>query len=419
MATGRVIVIGAGPAGLLAAGEAAVSGADVLLLEKMRTPARKLGITGKGRCNITNDTPLADFITHFGRDGRFLRQAFSRYFTQELLDFLQSIGIDTVTERGNRVFAVRNRALDVVEALVTWTRSTGVTLRTNSEVTGLWIENGRLAGVKFAGSAKIERAEAVVIATGGVSYPKTGSTGDGYRFAAAVGHTVTPIRPALVPLETAGPTAADLMGLSLRNVSVSLWVNGKKQRSEFGEMLFAHFGLTGPVILSLSVAVVDALRENASVMISIDLKPALDDRKLDARLQRDLAEQGKKKVPALLKGLLPRKLIPVCIDLLGFSTEKTCCQITGAERKKLRLWLKDFRFTITGHRPLAEAIVTAGGVDTKEVNPRTMESKIESGLYFAGEMLDLNADTGGYNLQAAFSTGWLAGHSCASRITGS
>lgn len=416
MAKARVIVVGAGAAGLLAAGEAAAAGARVLLLEKMGTPGRKLAITGKGRCNITNDAPLADFISHFGRDGRFLRQAFSRYFTNDLLTFLDSIGIGTVTERGGRVFPVSNRALDVVEALVEWTRAAGVELMAGTQVAELIIRENRIAGVKPGGPRQMIEADAVIIATGGASYPKTGSTGDGYQLAESVGHQVTPIRPALIPLETAGPTAAALMGLSLRNVEVTVWADDKKQTSAFGEMLFAHFGLTGPVILTLSSLVVDLLREKRDVTLAIDLKPALDEQKLDARLQRDLSEQGKRQLTGLLKGLLPRSLIPVALEQNGLDPDKPCSQITGIERKKLRLWLKDFRFTITGHRPLSEAIITAGGVNLKEIDPRTMASKRLSGLYFAGEVLDLAADTGGYNLQAAFSTGWLAGRSAAREV---
>jgi predicted Rossmann fold flavoprotein len=416
MAGKKVIVVGAGPAGLLAAGEAAAAGAQVLLLEKMGSPGRKLAITGKGRCNITNDTPLADFITHFGRDGRFLRQAFSRYFTEDLIEFLRSLGIETVTQRGNRVFPASNRALDVVEALTAWVRTVGVEILPGTQVARLEVAEGRISGVKPGGPRQPLPADAVVIATGGASYPKTGSTGDGYDLACDAGHKITPIRPALVPLETAGKTAAALMGLSLRNANVSVWADGKKQSAMFGEMLFAHFGLTGPVILSLSSLVVDLLRDKRQVVVSIDLKPALDEQKLDARLQRDMDSLGKSPVSALVKGLLPRTLIPVCLDQTGLDSAKSCSQVSGKERRKLGAWLKDFRFTVTGHRPLSEAIITAGGVHLKEINPRTMESKKLPGLYFAGEVLDLAADTGGYNLQAAFSTGWLAGRSAAQPV---
>jgi predicted Rossmann fold flavoprotein len=420
----QVIVIGAGPAGLMAAGQAAAQGASVLLLEKMDRPARKLRITGKGRCNLTNVAPVSDFVAHFGPNGRFLRQAFARFFTPDLLAFLEELGVPTVTERGGRVFPASEEAQDVVDALVRWVRAQGVTLRTRSPVARLLVESGRVVGVQVSrnqvssrkpgfSAEQVYRADAVIVATGGASYPATGSTGDGYRLAESVGHTVVPIRPALVPLETVGDVAPRLQGLSLRNVAVRVWVDGEKHAEMFGEMLFTHFGLSGPIVLSLSRQVVDALRLGQRVTLSIDLKPALDERKLDARLLRDLDAHGKRQFRTLLKRLLPSKLIPVCLDLTGISPYKVAHQITAEERQRLRTWLKDFRLEVTGHRPFAEAIITAGGVDTREIDPRTMASRQVAGLYFAGEVLDVDADTGGYNLQAAFSTGWLAGRSAA------
>jgi len=407
----RVIVVGGGAAGLMAAGQAAGLGAETLLQEDASRPARKLRITGKGRCNLTNVTPVSEFITHFGPNGRFLRQALARFSTSELGAFFGELGVRTVTERGGRVFPASGQAQDVVDAMVGWIRKRGVTVQTRSPVERLLVEDGRVVGVLAAG--RVYRADATIIATGGASYPATGSTGDGYRLAASVGHTIVPIRPALVPLETAGNIAPRLQGLSLRHVTVRVWVNGKKRAEQFGEMLFTHFGLSGPIILSLSRQVVDALRLGQSVTISIDLKPALDERKLDARLLRDLDGHGKQRFRTLLKELLPRKLIPVCIDATSISPDKAGHQITAQERKRLRTWLKDFRLEVTGHRPFAEAIITAGGVDTREVNPRTMASRLVEGLYFAGEVLDVDADTGGYNLQAAFSTGWVAGRAAA------
>jgi len=423
----QVIVIGGGPAGLMAAGQAAASGAETLLLEKMSHPGRKLLITGKGRCNLTNVAPLEEFIEHFSPDGRFLRSAFTRFFTDELIEFLEKLGVETVLERGERIYPVSNDAQDVVDALTYWLHKNGASIHTHAKVERLLVENERVMGVQVAnppGSvqepkakgqpASIEyRAKSVIIATGGASYPGTGSTGDGYRLAEGVGHTIIPIRPALVPLETSGKIAPRLQGLSLRNVNARLMVDGKKQAEAFGELLFTHFGLSGPIILSLSRKVVDALRAKHEVVISIDLKPALDDAKLDARLMRDYDKHGKRQYRTLLQELLPRKLIPVCIDLTGIPADKRAHQITSDERKRLRTWLKDFRFEITGHRSFAQAIVTAGGISTREVNPRSMASLIIDGLYFAGEVLDLDADTGGYNLQAAFSTGWLAGLSAA------
>jgi predicted Rossmann fold flavoprotein len=413
MAGRRVIVVGGGAAGLMAAGQAAELGAETLLLEKMKRPGRKLRITGKGRCNLTNLTPLPEFIAHFGPNGRFLRQAFSRFFTSELVAFLEGLGIQTVTERGGRVFPCSNQAQDVVDRLVQWVGERGVTVRTESPVERLLVEDGRAVGVKLAQPGLLYHADAIILATGGASYPGTGSTGDGYGLAAALGHTIVPIRPALVPLETAGDVAPRLQGLSLRNVSVRVWADGKKQAEAFGEMLFTHFGLSGPIILSLSRQVVDALRQGQKVTLAIDLKPALNDRKLDARLLRDLDEHGKRQFQTLLKELLPRKLIPVCIELTGIPADRVGHQITAEERRRLRTWLKDFRLEVIGHRPFTEAIITAGGVDTREVDARTMASRLVAGLYFAGEVLDLDADTGGYNLQAAFSTGWVAGRSAA------
>lgn len=435
MSKHQVIVIGGGPAGLMAAGQAAASGAETLLLEKMSHPGRKLLITGKGRCNLSNVAPLEEFIEHFSPDGRFLRSAFTRFFTDELIEFFDKLGVETVLERGERIYPVSNDAQDVVDALTYWVQKNGASMRTHTKVERLLVEHDRVVGVRVANPpashyrsdkshgaksktqpASIDyRSKSVIIATGGASYPGTGSTGDGYRLAGDVGHTIVPIRPALVPLETSGEIALRLQGLSLRNVNARLIVEESKQAEAFGEMLFTHFGLSGPIILSLSRKVVDALRENHEVVLSIDLKPGLDDAKLDARLMRDFDTHGKRQYRTLLQELLPRKLIPVCIDLTGIPPDKRAHQITSDERKRLRTWLKDFRFQISGHRSFAQAIVTAGGVSTREVNPRSMASLIIDGLYFAGEVLDLDADTGGYNLQAAFSTGWLAGHSAANR----
>ncbi|MFH0811458.1 MAG: NAD(P)/FAD-dependent oxidoreductase [Pseudomonadota bacterium] len=427
MSIRQVIVVGGGAAGLVAAGQAAARGTKTLLLEKMDRPGRKLRITGKGRCNLTNIAPVSEFITHFEPHGRFLRQAFSQFFTSELVAFFEKLGVLTVVDRGGRVFPASDQALEVVDALVRWIGEKGVTLRTRSPVERLLVKEGKVTGVQVSGSAMPEKkasvrrsfpgqmyqADAVIVTTGGASYPATGSTGDGYRMAKSVGHAIVPIRPALVPLETAGDFASRLQGLSLRNVAVSVWVSEKKRAEAFGEMLFTHFGLSGPVILSLSRQVVDALRPGGKVTISIDLKPALNESTLDARLLRDIAAHGKQQFYTLLKGLLPRKLIPVCVDGTGIPADKTGNQITAQEREQLRIWLKDFRLEVTGYRPFTEAIITAGGVDTKEVDPRTMASRKVKGLYFAGEVLDVDADTGGYNLQAAFSTGWVAGESAA------
>jgi predicted Rossmann fold flavoprotein len=425
MASRRIIVVGGGAAGLMAAGQAAQLGADTLLLEKMNRPARKLRITGKGRCNLTNVAPVSAFITHFGPNGRFLRQAFQQFFASDLIAFFEGLQVYTVTERGGRVFPASGQAQEVVDALIRWAGEQGVTLQIRSPVDRLIVEGKRVVGVhvsrdrvskKKRGLSSPEQdhyADAVIVAAGGASYPGTGSTGDGYRLARSVGHAIVPIRPALVPLETGGDIAPSLQGLSLRNVTVRVWIDGKRQAEMFGEMIFTHFGVSGPIILSLSKQIVDALRQGQQATLSIDLKPALDEHTLDARLLRDLEAHGKRQFRTLLKGLLPSKLVPVCADLTAISPHKVGHQITAQERRRLRTWLKDFRLEVTGYRPFEEAIITAGGVDTREVDPRTMASRLVEGLYFAGEVLDVDADTGGYNLQAAFSTGWLAGRSAA------
>ncbi|MCP4567227.1 MAG: NAD(P)/FAD-dependent oxidoreductase [FCB group bacterium] len=411
MGGGKTIVIGGGAAGLMAAGQAAETGGKVVLLEKKAQPGRKLRITGKGRCNLTNIAPLDDFLTHFGKNGKFLRQAFSRFFSEDLAVFLGGIGVDVQSERGGRVFPADEDAGQVVEALTRWVRDCGVNIKINSAVDRLIVEDGRVTGVAVSGWDYPARA--VIIATGGASYPATGSTGDGYRLAQEVGHKIVPIRPALVPLTTSGNTARRLQGLSLRNVTSRLLIDDKAKSRLMGEMLFTHYGLSGPIILTQSGMAVDALERKQAVTVSIDLKPALDEKKLDARLLRDFSEHGKKKYSSILKGLLPRKLISVCADLTGINPETPGHQITSGERRRLRLWLKDFRFEIVGHRSFSEAIITAGGVELKEIDPRRMASRKIHGLYFAGEVLNLNGDTGGYNLQAAFSTGWLAGRSAA------
>jgi predicted Rossmann fold flavoprotein len=417
----QVIVVGAGAAGLMAAGQAAELGAETLLVEKMERPGRKLRITGKGRCNLTNVVELEEFIERFGANGVFLRQAFHQFFTPDLLAFFEELGVQTVTERGGRVFPASEHAQDVVDALVHWVRKQGVTLQTRSPVERLIVEGDRVAGVEVARNpVSLEkpgfyRGDAVIVATGGASYPATGSTGDGYRLAESVGHTIVPIRPALVPLETAGNAAQRLQDLSLRNAAVRLRIDGQQKADAFGEMLFTHFGVSGPMILYLSKLAVDALRAGQKVELSIDLKPALDKKTLDARLLRDIDAQGKKHFQNLLKALLPSKLIPVCVDLTGIPAHRPAHQITAEERTRLRKWLKDFRLEVTGHRPFEEAIVTAGGVALDEIDPRTMESRLVKGLYFAGEVLDIDANTGGFNLQAAFSTGWVVGRAAAQR----
>jgi hypothetical protein len=409
-----VIVVGAGPAGLLAAGRAAELGAKVLVLEKMYAPGRKLLITGKGRCNITNSAPVSEFITHVFPDGRFLRGAFSNYFSEDIIELLQKYGVESTLERGGRYFPASNKSLDILNALLAWINEMGIEIKCNQRVEKLLVENGEITGVKANGENFT--AQRVILATGGKSYPGTGSTGDGYELARQVGHTIEKPIPALVPLETKGSIAQNLQGLNLKNVKAIIWIDGKKAGEDFGEMIFTHFGLSGPIILTLSRIAVAALQNNKKVEITIDLKPALDEQKLDARLIRDLNEQGKKQIGNIFREWLPASMIPVFIEKLQINPEKECHQVTGNERKQIRNLMKNLRFEVSHNRSFKEAIITAGGIVTSEISPKTMESKLVKGLYFAGEVIDLDAETGGYNLQIAYSTGWLAGNSSGKTI---
>lgn len=413
-----VIVVGAGAAGLLAAGRAAHLGARVLLLEKMRTAGRKLLITGKGRCNITNDAPKSVFYKNIFPNGRFLQNAFDAFFSNDILEILHQNGVQTTTERGNRIFPVSNNASDVLGALMRWMGKKNIEVQYNARVSDLLIKNQVVTGIKgeINGQIREIQSQAVIICTGGKSYPATGSTGDGYRLAQKAGHSISEIRPALVPLVTRGNIAEKLQGLGLKNINAIVWENGRKKAEEFGELMFAHYGLSGPVILTLSRDVTEALSQNKQVSIGIDLKPALDEKKLDARLLRDLDAHGKKLAENIFRLWLPAKLIPVFLDLLKIDGNKQCNQLSSDERRRIRLLMKDFRFEIAGHPGFKEAIITAGGVRTSEINPKTMESKLAQNLYFAGEVIDLDGTTGGYNLQIAFSTGWLAAESCFKKI---
>ena len=406
-----VIVIGAGAAGIIAAGRAAQRGARVLLLEKMRQPGRKLLITGKGRCNITHDAPLSEYWKNIFPNGRFLKHAFHAFFKDDILQILHDRGVETTTERGSRVFPVSNDAKEVLDALLDWMGTKNIERVLNARVSELIIDGEQVKGVRaMTDQGKKEfYAQSVIIATGGKSYPATGSTGDGYELAKQAGHTITQPQPALVPLVTMEDYASKLQGLGLKNINAVVWVNGKKSREEFGELMFAHYGLTGPVILTLSRHVVEEIFAGKKVEISIDLKPALDEKKLDARLLRDLDAHGKKQVENIFKLWLPSSLIPVFLEILQLDGKKLCNQMGGKERKKILLLMKDFRFTITGHPGFKEAIITAGGVPTNEIQSKTMESKLVKNLFFAGEVIDLDANTGGFNLQIAWSTGWLAG----------
>jgi predicted Rossmann fold flavoprotein len=406
-----VLVIGAGPAGLLAAGKAAGSGAKVLIIERMRQPGRKLLITGKGRCNITNMAPIAEFITKVHPNGKFLKSAFSQFFSGDIISLLNDNGLETVTERGERVFPVTNKSVDVLNALLHWLNKNRVELRYDCRVSELLITGGQVTGIVAEEAGRIMQipAGAVIVCTGGKSYPATGSSGDGYKLAQSAGHHIESLHQALVPLETEGSVAAKLQGLSLKNVKAVLWVNGKKHADDFGEMLFTHFGLSGPIILTLSRIAVNAMHAGHPVEISIDLNPALDEQKLDNRLIRDLNENGKKQLENAFKLWLPSAMIPVFFEILGLDPKKECHQVSSKERRKIGLLMKEMRFKISGCRSFKEAVITAGGVRTAEVDSKTMESRLVKNLFFAGEVLDLDADTGGFNLQIAWSTGYVAG----------
>ncbi|MGM0504285.1 MAG: NAD(P)/FAD-dependent oxidoreductase [Bacteroidota bacterium] len=407
-----IIVIGAGPAGLVAAGRAAEKGKKVLVLEKMPQEGRKLKITGKGRCNITNDSPISEFIKHVYPNGRFLKTAFHRFFSDDIIQLLEKQGVECKLERGGRYFPVSDRAADVLNALLAWNKSLHVDILPNHPVKRLIIEDSSIKGVHAEG--RDFPSGKVIIATGGKSYPATGSTGDGYALAKQAGHSLETPQPALVPLETEKDIPNVLQGLKLKNVLAAVWVNNKKETDAFGELEFMPFGLSGPIILTLSRNVVAELQKGSKVDIFIDLKPALDDKKLDNRLQRELNENGKKKISTLFKNLLPAALIPFLLDLTRLNPDKECHQVSAKERKKIRYYLKNMPFKISGYRSFKEAIITAGGIPTNEISSKTMESKLTKGLFFAGEVMDLDADTGGYNLQIAYSTGWVAGNASAS-----
>lgn len=412
-----VVIVGAGAAGMMAAISAAWQGARVIVLERNPLPGRKLLITGKGRCNVTNASDPEGIIRGLPGNGRFLTGAVHRFSPDDLMRMLEGMGVRLKVERGQRVFPESDRSFDVVNALRTAMRQAGVNYRGESRVQAVVVEDGRVAGVKMV-SGETVHCGAVIVATGGASYTGTGSTGDGYRFAKCAGHTVVDPRPALVPLEVAERWVGELQGLSLRNVNARVMAGGRVLGEEFGEMLFTHFGVSGPVVLSLSRDAVLALKGGTEpVTFHLDLKPALGVEQLDLRVQRDFASNVRKQFKNALDELLPRKLIPVMIQLSGIDPDSPVHQITREQRLNLVGLLKDMVMTITRPRPIEEAIVTAGGVNTKEVDPHTMESRLVRGLYFAGEVLDVDGYTGGFNLQASFSSGYVAGVSAAGAMT--
>ncbi len=409
----RVIVIGGGASGMMAAITAAENGAEVILLEKNDRLGKKILITGKGRCNVTTDKDTDEIIRSFVHNGKFLYTALSSFSNQQVKYFFEEAGVPLKVERGERVFPVSDQSKDIVNALRRKMQEAGVDVWLNATVKEVLVEDGRVSGVQLVNGQKL-LADHVIVATGGASYPGTGTTGDGYHFARKTGHTVVNLRPSLIPLECAEGYVKALQGLSLKNVNFTIETSqGKKLIQDFGEMLFTHFGISGPIVLSCSYKAVDYWQKNKEPLTGIiDFKPALSPEKLDARILRDIEEQKNKQLKNALHGLMPSKLIPVFIQKSGISPDKAMHQITREERQKMVELLKNFRFTITKARPIEEAIVTAGGVSVKEVSPKTMESKLVPGLYFTGEVLDIDGMTGGFNLQAAFSTGYLAGTAC-------
>lgn len=410
----KVVVIGGGPAGMMSAISAAKSGDKVVLLEKNNILGKKILITGKGRCNITSSLDIDDFINNIPGNGRFLYSAFENFDNKDIIELLKKEGVSVKEERGNRYFPTSDRAEDVRMALERETKKAGVDVKLNSKVCGIEIEDSRVKSVVLE-NGKID-ADKIILATGGKSYPLTGSNGEGYEIAKALGHTIKDVRGSLVPLIAEKSVCSKMQGLSLRNVGIVLYdvEKDKKIYSDFGEMLFTHFGVSGPTILSGSAHLlrykdVDKKISNGKIVLKIDLKPALSFEQLDARILRDFTEVKNKQFKNSLDKLLPKKMIDVVIDKSKIDPEKHVNEITREERMNLVKILKCFVVRINGFRPVDEAIVTAGGISVKEINPKTMESKIVSGLYFAGEIIDVDAYTGGFNLQIAYSTGFTAG----------
>ena len=406
MISKKVVVIGAGAAGLISAGAAAENDASVTILEKNKRVGRKIMITGKGRCNVTNNCDVQTFINNVPVNGRFLYSAINNFTPQDIMDFFEEQGLPLKTERGNRVFPLSDKALDVVDTLNNYVTDLGCTI-VNDTAKALIIEDGEVIGVKCDDNTYY--ADSVVICCGGKSYPLTGSTGDGYTLAKQAGHTITELKPSLVPLESKDPECKSMQGLALKNVALKIVdTNSKKSVYEdFGEMLFTHFGMSGPMVLSASSHIRDI--SDGKYVAEIDLKPALTFEQLDKRLQNDFRDNSNKDVSNSFSKLLPRKIIVPVLKRWGVPFDKKCNSITKEERKALCEMLKSFTVEISGFRPIEEAIITSGGVKTSEINPKTMESKLVKGLYFAGEVIDCDAYTGGFNLQIAWSTGHLAG----------
>lgn len=407
----KIAIIGGGVAGLLAAVTAADEGAKVLLFEKMPKVGLKMGITGKGRCNLTNSAPIMDFISKTPGNGKFLYSAYEAFSNEDLLQLLHQYGLSTKVERGGRVFPASDDAQEVRHLFMRLLREKRVDLHLNEPVSHIVVIDGEAKGV-VTDKDRYD-TDAVILCTGGASYPRTGSTGDGYRMAKEVGHKVTTIRPALIPLVCQESWCKELQGLSLKNVTLSLDGGGRRKAEAFGEMLFTHFGITGPIVLSLSDKASLWLSQEHEVKGSIDLKPALTQEVLDKRVLRDLEKHHLKQMAGSLQELMPHRMIDVVLKLAGIPRDLPVSELKKAQRVALVQTMKSMKLSITGTRPIEEAIVTAGGVSVKEVNPSTMESKKVKNLYLAGEVLDIHAFTGGYNLQAAFSTGHMAALSAA------
>lgn len=403
----RVVIIGGGAAGMMAGIAAAKAGHQVVLLEKNEKLGKKLFLTGKGRCNITNAAEMEDLFAGIVRNAKFLYSSFYRFNNRDIIRLLEDCGCPVKTERGGRVFPVSDKSSDVIKALSGRLKELGAAVRLGTEVSGLKTDDGRITGVLLKNGQELA-ADAVVVATGGLSYPSTGATGDGYRLAADLGHTVTDLSPALVPFTTGEELVRDLQGLSLKNIRARILMNEKVLYEDFGEMLFTHFGVSGPVLLSASSYVAAQIKKTP-LQLSIDLKPALSPEQLDARILKDFEQEKNKQFKNALNRLLPARLIPAVIDRSGIEPERQINTVTREERRRIAGQMKDFRLTLTGLRGYSEAIITQGGISVKEINPSTMESKRVRNLYFAGEVLDLDGVTGGFNLQIAWSTGYLAG----------
>ena len=413
----KVVVVGGGPAGMMAAITAAENGNNVIILEKMQSLGRKLLITGKGRCNITSSLSMEEFIKNTPGNGMFLYSSFNNYTNDDIINFLHEQGLDVKEERGNRIFPVTDKSLDVLKCFTSKLKELNVDIELNQTVQNIIIDetNKCVKGVKV--NNKMIECDKVILATGGKSYPLTGSTGDGYEIAKTLGHTITEIKPSLVPIETYNNNLCrELQGLSLRNVSIKI-IDSEKNKNiytDFGEMIFTHFGVSGPIILSGSAHLVrykniNKLLLDKKIILEIDLKPALSEEKLDERIQRDFNEIKNKQFKNSLDKLLPQKLIPVVIELSNIDPNKKVNEVKKEERRELVKLLKHFKLELKKFRPIDEAIITSGGINIKEINPKTMESKIIGGLYFAGEIIDVDSYTGGFNLQIAYSTGYTAG----------